>query len=76
MKRLLFVLPIIVLSACNDTDSATTRSTEPDPTPQIDTDPTPDTGTGGATQQIAPDGTLNGAPGANPMNNQPTPSDN
>lgn len=76
MTRLLLSLPFVLLAACSDTDSTTTRSTEPDPTARVDTDPTPDTGTGGPAQYSTPDKTLNGSPGAAPMHNQPTPSDN
>jgi len=75
MRKLLIVLPLVALAACSE-DPIKTPSSEPDPTPQVDTDPTPQTGTGGDSETIAPDGTTNGAPGAAPMENQPTPTDN
>jgi len=71
-------LALVLLSAvvgCSDTDSTTTQSTQTDPNPQIDTDPTPQTGTGGEQPKASSDGTLNGAPGAEPMKNQGTPTD-
>lgn len=75
MRKLLLALPILIVAACSD-DPVQKPTTEPDPTPQVDTDPTPQTGTGGESESTSPDGTTNGAPGAAPMQNQPTPSDN
>jgi hypothetical protein len=66
MRALLFAIPIIVIAGCSDDVSPIARSTERNPTPQVDTDPTPQTGTGGPTQMAAPDTTTNGAPGAGP----------
>ncbi len=76
MRKLLYALPLMALFACSDTDPDTAKSSEPDPTPTVDTDPTPQTGTGGEMPMSSPDQTTNGAPGAAPMENQPTPSDN
>jgi len=75
MKKLLAVCAIVIASGCSQEDPAKAPSTETDPTPQVDTDPTPDTGTGGPSQSASPDATTNSAPGAEPMENQPTPSD-
>lgn len=75
MKRAMLVLPLLAVLGCNQPDPDTAPSSETDPTPQVDTDPTPQTGTGGDTQTSSPDGTVNGAPGADPMENQGTPTD-
>ena len=61
----------LALAGCSDggRDNQTTSSVEKvDRAPQVDTDPTPDTGTGGASQTVSPDSTVNGAP------DQPKPS--
>ena len=76
MKYAILAVSLLALAACSNSGSETKPSTEADPTPQVDTDPTPDTGTGGATEAAKPDSTVNGAPGAKPMDNQPTPTDN
>jgi hypothetical protein len=73
--HLLALAVLAAVAGCSDTDSNTTQATTPDPNPQIDTDPTPQTGTGGEQQNAAPDGTVNGAPGAAPMKDQGTPTD-
>lgn len=76
MRKAMIIFPILMIAGCGEPDPATAPSDEPDPTPQVDTDPTPQTGTGGDSETTAPDATVNGAPGAQPMENQPTPSDN
>lgn len=76
MFRALTIIPFLVVAGCSEPDPSTAPSSEPDPTPQVDTDPTPQTGTGGESETNSPDATVNGAPGAEPMENQPTPSDN
>ena len=74
MKKIFAVFAIVVASGCSQ-DPAKAPSTETDPTAQVDTDPTPQTGTGGPSQSADPDTTTNGAPGAKPVENQPTPTD-
>jgi len=75
MKKLFAVCVVLIASGCSQEDPVKAPSTETDPTAQVDTDPTPDTGTGGPSQSANPDSTTNGAPGAKPMENQPTPTD-
>ena len=75
MKQLLAVIAMLLVVGCSEQDPIATPSAETDPSPQVDTDPTPETGTGGPSQSTSPDTTTNGAPGAAPMNNQPTPTD-
>jgi len=74
MRKLLAALSLIALVGCSE--SETSRPTEADPNPQIDADPTPQTGSGGDSQTATPDTTVNGSPGAKPLANQPTPTDN
>lgn len=76
MLRLLAFTLLLIISGCSEPDPVTAPSSEPDPTPQVDTDPTPQTGSGGESEATSPDATVNGAPGAGPMENQPTPTDN
>jgi hypothetical protein len=63
MKRqTLAILSVVaMLAACSDADQNPTSSSV-EKAPQVDTDPTPDTGTGGESQSVSPDGTVNGAP--------------
>lgn len=62
---LLFAVALGV-SACNDNTSPDSRqdaSSLPEPqTPEVDAEPTPDTGTGGESEMVSPDKTLNSAP--------------
>ena len=75
MLKVLTAISLLAIAGCSEPNPETTPSSEPDPTPQVDTDPTPQTGTGGESETSSPDATINGAPGAAPMENQPTPSD-
>jgi hypothetical protein len=75
MKRLLAVCVVVIASSCSQEDATKAPSSETDPAVQIDTDPTPQTGSGGPSQASSPDATVNGAPGAEPMENQPTSTD-
>jgi hypothetical protein len=75
MRQLFAAIAVIMFTGCSDSDPTKAPSTETDPTPQVDTDPTPQTGTGGPTQSANPDSSTNGAPGATPLDNQPTPTD-
>jgi hypothetical protein len=75
MKYLLVAGIVLMASGCSEQDPMKAPSSETDPTPQVDTDPTPQTGSGGPTQSASPDSTINGAPGAKPMQNQPTSTD-
>jgi hypothetical protein len=72
MKARTFLCVVLLLAACDSSDSNTTTSTETDPNPRIDVDPTPDSGTGGPSQAVSPD---NVTPGGKALESQPTPSD-
>lgn len=63
----------ILASGCDATDTNTAPSTEVDPNPRIDSDITPESGSGGETQAVKPDGTTSDVQKAIP--NQPTPTD-
>lgn len=51
-----------LLAGCSDNTSTQSVGGN-DQAPQVDADPTPDTGTGGPTQTVSPDSTINSAPG-------------
>jgi hypothetical protein len=75
MKQIIAAICLVGVAGCSEQDPVNAASAEVDPAPQVDTDPTPQTSTGGPSQTNSRDATVNGPPGAEPMENQPIPTD-
>jgi len=68
MTKYKLLLPagfLLALAGCNQPDAEAPGSTTATPAESIDADPTPQTGTGGPSETVSPDGSTTVAPEQN-----------